>query len=181
MLCPRWKSIKKNRADTDGVKRRGSVSVETIATLFLLIVLGVGIFSLTVSSTSVYSRIYHGKNLQSELRVALSFVQMKIRQNDLRHAIRVEENPVNGGPSVVIREEFGGEVYETWIYQDDGKLREALVLEGEAPSNELSFEIADVDGFSAVIDKNLLNLSVWMDQEDGRLQMDSSILLRTGR
>lgn len=155
--------------------------MEAIATMLLLIVLGVGIFSLTVSSTSAYKRLYNGKNLQSELRVALSFVQMKIRQNDLKNAIRVEENPVNGGPAVVIREKIGDEVYETWIYQDDGKLREVLVLEGETPSNDLSFEIADLDGFSATIDKNLLNLSVWMDREDGRLQMDGSILLRTER
>lgn len=183
MFCPLWRFIKKNRAgaERNGPKQRGSVSVETVAALFLLLVLGIGIFSLAVSSTSAYSRIYDGQNLQSELRVALSFIQMKIRQNDVMQAVRVEENPVNGGPAIVIRETYDDEVYETWIYQDEGKLREALMLEGEAPANELSFEIADADGFTAELDNNLLNFSVWLAQEDTRLKMESSILLRSER
>lgn len=183
MLCPLWRFTKRIRTgrENSGSACRGSVSVETIATLFLLLVLGIGIFSLTVSSTSAYSRIYDRKNLQSELRVALSFVQMKIRQNDLEGAIRVDENPVNGGSAVVIREEYEDESYETWIYQDGGKLREALMPEGQAPSNELSFEIADVDDFSAEMDGNRLNLAAWIGEDDAKLRMESCILLRTGR
>ena len=102
------------------------MSAETIATLLLLLILGIGIFALAVSSTSAYSRVYEGKSLNSELRVALSFIHMKIRQNDLKDAIRIEENPVNGDPAIVIREEYEDEAYEIWIYQDDGKLRDLL-------------------------------------------------------
>lgn len=181
MLCPQWRFTGRNRinAGNGGHAQRGSVSVETIATLLLVLLLGIGIFSLAVTSTSAYTRLYEGKNLQSELRVALSFVQMKVRQNDLRGAVGIGINPVNRKTAVVIREEYDGEVYETWIYQDDGKLREAIMPEGEAPSNDLSFEIADVDGFSVDMDGNRLNLSVWIDQEDGQLRMESSITLRS--
>jgi|LSQX01.1.fsa_nt_gb hypothetical protein len=182
MSCPLWKFTKSNRESAGNGRSaiRGSVSAETIATLLLLLILGIGIFALAVSSTSAYSRVYEGKSLNSELRVALSFIHMKIRQNDLKDAIRIEENPVNGDPAIVIREEYEDEVYEIWIYQDDGKLWEALMPEGMAPSNELSFEIADVDGLTVKIDQSLLSISVWIDQNEEQLKLESSVMIRSG-
>ena len=87
---------------------------------------------------------------------------------------------LNGDPAIVIREEYEDEAYEIWIYQDDGKLREALMPEGMAPSNELSFEIADVDGFTVKIDQNLLSISVWLNQDEKQLKLESSVMLRSG-
>ncbi|NLW02641.1 MAG: DUF4860 domain-containing protein [Clostridiaceae bacterium] len=181
MSCPMWRSLgsKGFIAKKGRLSRRGSVSAETIATLLLLLALGIGIFVLALSSTSAYTRLYEGKSLSSELRVALSFIQMKIRQNDLKDAIRVEDNPVNGEPAIVIREVHSGEVYETWIYQDGGILREAIMPEGMPPSNEYSFEITEVDGFSVKMEGNLLDISVWLDREDGRFGRESCVTLRS--
>ena len=52
--------------------------------------------------------------------------------------------------------------------------------EGMAPSNELSFEIADVDGFTVKIDQNLLSISVWLNQDEKQLKLESSVMLRSG-
>lgn len=169
MLYQMWRFTKRNR---------GGIGVETMATLLLLLLLGMSIFSLAVSSTSAYSRLYEGDSLQSRLRVALSFIHMKIRQNDCAGAVSIEQHPVTLKPALVIREEYE-EVYKTWIYQDGGKLREALMPEGEPPSNDLSFEIADVDGFELVMTRNVMDFSVWIDTADGRMRLDSRVLLRS--
>lgn len=153
--------------------------METMAVLLLLLILGTGIFALAVSSTSAYSKIYDGRNDASELRVALAFISMKIRQNDIEGAVEIRNNPVNGGPAVVIREEYEKGIYETWIYHDSGKLREAIMPEGMDPFNEYSFEIADIDGFSAEMQGNLISMSVWIDRDDGRQSLESCIRLRT--
>lgn len=179
MSCRPWRftgnSCEKGKTH---IRYRGSVSAETISVLFLLLILGIGIFALAVSSTSAYSGIYNMKNTDSQLRLALSFINMKIRQNDRKGAVRVGKNPVNGGSAVIIREEYDNGFYETWIYQNDGKLREALMPEGMEPSDEYSFEIADADGFAAELDRNLLNISVWIDNDEGTKRLDGSIKLR---
>lgn len=180
MSCPLWKfSRGKSIAGNGRPSNRGSVSVETIATMLLLLVLGIGIFVLALSSTSAYTRLYEGKNFSSELRVALSYIQMKIRQNDLYDTIRVEKNPVNGESAIVIREVYSGEVYETWIYQDDGKLREAIMPEGMPPSNDYSFEITDADGLSVKKDGSLLDIAVWLDSGEGHQRQESAVTLRS--
>jgi len=145
-----------------------------------LLILGIGIFALALSSTSAYTRLYEGKNNGSELRVAMSFIQMRIRQCDLKDTIRVvENNPVNGDPAIVIREVYGGEVYETWIYQDDGFIREAIMPEGMPPANDYSFEITEADGLDVKKDGSLIEISVWLDREEGRLTQESCVALRS--
>lgn len=169
----RLKSIRTGRAT------RGSMSVEALATMLLLLLLGIGVFSLAITSTSAYERILSSRSSQSEVRVALSFIEMKLRQNDLEGAVRIENNPVNGEPSLVITEQYGEEFYETWIYRDGGKLREALMSEGEAPYNDASFEIADLDGFKIGMNGRSVDISVWIGKDGKRIGLESVITLRS--
>jgi hypothetical protein len=128
-------------------QNRGSASIESIATLVLLILAGICLFTLSISSTSAYGRLYDGKEASGQARVALSFINMKIRQNDVSGGVEIKPNPVNGRNALVVHEAYNGQRYDTWIYWDDGKLLEALVLEGEPPSREVSLEIIAVEGF----------------------------------
>lgn len=181
MSCRLWRFMKNRRfLEIIGFYKRGSVSIESLATMLLLLLLGIGIFSLSITSTAAYQRIYEGKSASSEVRVALSFVQMKIRQNDSKGAIRIESNPINQEPSLVIQEIYDGETYETWIYRDEGKLREAFMLAGEPPSNDISFQIANSDGFDiSMDDQHTIRISVWVDRQGKETKLESQITLRS--
>lgn len=125
----------------------GRVLIETLCAMLLLILLGAGCFSLSVSSFGAYQRLNDAKEKSTELRVASSFITTKIRQNDIIGGIDVKPEPITGNNALVIYENINGESYATWIYYSSGYLMEALVLEHEEPSSDVSQIIAKVDDF----------------------------------
>lgn len=131
----------------------GRTSVETMATLLLLILLGVGLFSVTLSAVGAYQRLYMAKEKTSELRVASSYIIMKIRQNDMTGCLKVTGNPITGKNALVVYEEIEGMSYATWIFCYEGMLKEALVLKEEVPTLNASQNIAKIDNFQVSYDQ----------------------------
>ena len=128
-------------------QNNGRALIETLSAMLLLILLGAGCFSLSVSSFGAYQRLNDAKEKSTELRVASSFITTKIRQNDITGGIDVKPEPITGNNALVIYENLDGESYATWIYYSAGYLMEALVLEHEEPSLDVSQKIAKVDDF----------------------------------
>ena len=127
-------------------------SVETIATMLLLIILGIGMFCFTLSTVNAYKRINQEKESASEIRVANSFVMMKIRQNDAVGCLNVLKEPTTNKNALVIYENIKGVSYATWIYSYKGILWEALVLREEMPTLDVSQAIAKIDEFDILYD-----------------------------
>ena len=142
---------------------QGYTLIELMFVMVLLILFGIMAFTLVVSGTKAYNNITAKKNTNSELRIAESYLNMKIRQNDRLNGIRIEKNPLTSGDAIVISEVIDGKTYETWIYDSQNKLREALILKGEAVTEDISFDIAEIDGFTAVYTKETgsLSIDVW--------------------
>lgn len=134
-----------------------SARVELIMVMLLLVLFGVAIYTLIVSGSNAQEKILADKKAIENVRIAMSYLDVKVRQNDENGKISVEPNPINALPSIRIQDEG----YDTWIYwyQDAawerGKLLECLVLENTAASIDTSFEIIDVDSFEPVYDKTL--------------------------
>lgn len=133
--------------------RDGKTTVETIATLLLLILLGVGLFSLSLSTVNAYHRLYEAKENATDLRVAQSYLSMKIRQNDRTGCLQVAVDPVSEKHALVAFEEIEGVSYATWVFHYNGSLYEALVLKDEAPSLEVAQAITRVDTFDIQYDE----------------------------
>ncbi len=125
---------------------KGRSQVETVVVLLLLVVLGSSVFALALEGSNAYGRLDAKKTAQTELRIASAYLQMKIRQYDVLDAIRIAPNPVNQKDSLVISEEIEGQVYETWVYCDEGQLLEAWVLGGTVFNNTMAFPIAQITG-----------------------------------
>lgn len=128
-------------------QNKGRVLIETLATMLLLILLGVGCFSLTVSAIGAYQRLYTSKEKAAELRVASSFITTKIRQNDMSGCLEVKPDPVSENNALVIHEEIDDVIYTTWIFHSDGWLYETIVLSDESPTVDISQPIARIDLF----------------------------------
>lgn len=125
----------------------GRTSIESLATMLLMIILGVGVCSLTLSSISAYQKIYNSKKESSESRVAISFITTKIRQNDCEGRIDIKPDPFTGQNALVIYENIDNTDYATWIFHYEGFLYEALILRAEAPSIEISQPVAKIAKF----------------------------------
>jgi len=134
-------------------QKKGSIMVETVSVVLLLILLGVCCFSLVLSSFEAYQRLNDSRIKSGELRIASSFIINKIRQNDVAGNIDVRPDPISGNNALVIYESINGENYATWIYHDSGCLMEALVLSNEIPSPDVSQKIGNVDSFRLDFDR----------------------------
>lgn len=128
-------------------QENGRTLIEALSVMLILILLGVGCFSLSISAFGAYQRLNDSKEKNNELRVASSFVLNKIRRNDINGSLDVKCHPIIGNNALVIYENINGEEYETWIYHSSGYLMEALILKNEEPSIDLSQKIANVDSF----------------------------------
>ena len=127
------------------VSESGYSLIEMTIAMLLLVVFGLAVFMLAAASTSTYETLVDDKNTSEELRVASSYLVTKLRQNDQKDAISLESNLLFDSEALTIREVIEDETYVTWIYVNGGILREATVLEGVEPDDDLSFEIAKVD------------------------------------
>ena len=167
---------------TDRGNKKGYTLLELIFVMALLTMFGVTAVTLVISGSKAYEAVVHVKDDNAEVRIASSYINMKIRQNDLSGNIHVTESPVGSGKAIVIEEKSGSTVYETWIYWDTGKLREGYVAQGEKPKNEISFTIAEIDGFKAEYMKigNNITVDVWRVRNGETLNRNSIIHLRTG-
>lgn len=141
-------------------KRTGAGMIELILVMMLLILFGLSTFTLVVSGSNAYSATLSEKENLADRRVALSYIENKIRQNDRSKAIEVRKNKLNGGVAIVIKERQGEDIFETWIYENEGVLREAYFKKGTELSDDMSFEIAPIDRFDVRREQTLLYVEI---------------------
>lgn len=80
-----------------------------------------------------------------ESRIVLSYVSEKVHQGDENGGVFI--GTFDGRDSIVIRQTYGGQSYETYIYEEDGVLRELFLQEGVAASAADGREIMEVHDF----------------------------------
>lgn len=160
----------------------GYTLIELTLVIALLALFGTATLSLVVSSSTAYKGIVEQKDTDSELRIALSYIDTKVKQNDSENVLRLKNNPVGAGSALVIEEILDGTSYETWVYYSAGRLREAWVEKGTAASDDLSFEIASIEGFEAEydIESHLLHITVWSNTNHGQQKLETDIAVKTG-
>ncbi len=161
---------------------KGYAMIELVLVIALLALFGVATLSLVVSGSAAYENLNDKKELDSELRVAVSYLDTKVRQNDSEGALSLRSNPAGDGPALVVGEIIGETQYETWIYLSGGKLREVLIEKGEPVLDDLGFDIAEIEGFTAEFDpdKMLLQLYIRNTPGDDLQSMDTNIFIKSG-
>lgn len=130
----------------------GSTLIELVMVLSLMTLLGITIFMLIYSGANTQKRVLSEKNSQIEARIALSYINIKLRQNDVSGSVEVGEIKLTGKNALKIKQRGTSMDYDTWIFCLDGKLMECLVNPGEEPTEMLSFLIANTEELVTEID-----------------------------
>lgn len=163
--------------------RAGRTQVEVLAVLILLLLLGVSAFTLSMAGADSYKSLNSFRDKSASVRIAIAYSEMKIHQYDTDGVLKVETHPVTGEQALVIRETMEGQKYETWVYFSKGYLREALVLEGQAPTDEFGFEIVALDSYRLIADPRKNGVAIQaqaMDEKERNLILDSFVTFRSG-
>lgn len=160
-------------------KSRGGYSmVEMFFVMALLALFGLTTYTLIAVGSNSFQKLMDERESNTDLRVALSYINMKIHQFDTAGALTVESG--EDGGRLVLSELIGTTTYNTAIYLRDGKLCEATYDASERFDPSSGFDLVALSGMSIVPDDSgALHIEVWKDTEAGRESLSSVILPRS--
>ena len=162
----------------------GSSTTELLMVMSLMILFGLYIYPVVFSGYTLTRKVDDDKNAQIEAKIAISYINVRIRQFDAADAVAVVSNSYNGGDSVLLRDRNPGSPsldYDTWIFWDNGHLMEVLADADSRPEWEAAIDIARIEGFNVVQSNNIVASSVLYTYAGERKTLSSSIRLRSGQ
>lgn len=146
----------------ENIKREKGL-VHTVCVLAVICMFGISAMMLGSVGASVYKNIAE-RNLNSfELRTSLSYVKTKINQYDEAGRIAVEER--DGLKMLILSEEVQGEIFDTAVYFNKGKLYEITGARGMKFKPDDGFAILNVDSFDISENNGLIKLVTTDDGE----------------
>ena len=105
--------------------KRSRHAIDLIFPISLLFLFAATAIAVLLLSAGVYSSITEKSSLREERFTPLSYIEEKLRQNDTADAIRLVR--VEGQDCLAIYRTISGEDYVTYIYEDDGRLKELFM------------------------------------------------------
>lgn len=148
-------------------------SYEVLATIMLILVIGVCLLQISGVSASLHERLTEEKDGLDDRRIALSYYLTKLRHFDSDGKIKIDEN----------RLYIPYEGVEICVFVEDGILYESTVVEGFTHSKETGFEIAKIDGINLTVDsQNMVTIEVLRGEETvcAKFQLNASVLQAGG-
>ena len=120
--------------------------IDFLFPLALFFALAASSVALVILASGSYSRQVHTSEDSYASCTALSYVTEKLHQADNSDAI--DAGTFDGQDAILIRQEYSGQSYVTYLYAYDGYLRELFIKEGVAASAGDGREILATDGLS---------------------------------
>ncbi len=127
-------------------KRTKSSSIESFLVILLFIIFASAIAVIILQGGRTFDRIIVEKDNAENFRIASSYINMVIVQNDLAGNITVEEDFFGNQTALVVRHGAEEAGLITYIYYKDGYLWELYLDESETPIHDFATKIVAVEG-----------------------------------
>ncbi len=160
---------------------KGFSLVELIVVMIILAMLGGAVLSLVSSGGASYRKASDNLDAQQEARIAMSYINVKLRQNDRLGAVELVQREINESNVDVLKiEKPTGEYW--WIYFYNGVLYERVGATFTGYVREA--EIASVSGIALndYEDNGSKGIEMRVDYFDGTeaKNLKQLIILRSG-
>lgn len=99
--------------------------VDVLFVLGLFCIFAICALMLVTIGAGVYRRTVNDMDFNYNSRTAFSYVTEKIRQNDTSASVTV--GTLEDRPAVILSQEMGGILFNTYLYEYDGYLTELLI------------------------------------------------------
>lgn len=120
---------------------RPALGTELLFSMILFLVFALcSVFTILIGS-KVYENIRIRDDRTFHNDTALAYITNKIRQADREDMAVIREE--NGIPVLILSMEAAGSVYETWIYTQDGVLKELFTEQGSGLGTDDGLTIMD--------------------------------------
>lgn len=148
-------------------KKGGYTLIELVLVMLLLLLVSTLVFSLTTAGSKAWLRLTQARDTRSELRTALSYLEVQVRKADREGAISIEPDPFHGEPAIhlqwIIEQPTipGLDTASTWIYLHDGTLFEFYTLPGMTKTTTAGRRLVNLDDWMLVVEsEQLLRITV---------------------
>lgn len=102
-------------------------------------------FTLIMVGANVYSHTASAMNENYEKRIDISYITEKIKQGDEQNSISI--GTFHNKTALIHTEMTAGKKYYTYIYQENGALRELMIRDGLDTKKVQGEEIVQAKGF----------------------------------
>jgi len=128
------------------MRRRGGYTlIELVLVMLLLTFVAVSVFLLTGVGSSAYARLSDGRSRASDLRIALSYMDVRVKKIDGIGRVDTVPAPFGGGQALRLTQRLEDTDYETYLYVDQGVLKELYIRKGEALTPDMASDLARAD------------------------------------
>lgn len=147
-------------------------SIESFLVMILMIVFAVSTMLIIVEGKEAFERVTQNKIEDENARIAMSYVNKRIKQDDMSGSVQVLEDAVEGLPGLRINH---GDNLFTYIYYKDGIMYECYT--DSVPTFNLSTEIVAVNDltFEKVDKKIIMSLTYEYQGVDIPIQQVTSL------
>ena len=143
--------------------RNKVLAIESIIVMLVLILFALVVFVVIDAGVGAYDNIIDEKQDTESARVAYSYINMKIKQNDVSGCISVVDSEFGG----TLKIDVADTDYCTYIFFLDGTLYECLVKGENQPSVNAANKITEIGGFYIYMRDSLIYIScICADGED---------------
>lgn len=145
--------------------KRKAHSIDVIFMLVLFSIFAIMSVLLILIGSNVYGKILSSQEVSGNNRNMLAYITNKVRACQMEDGVFIEEK--DGTQVLVILSADGEVVYETLIYEDNGKLKEATIEAGDEYTLDFGDVLAEVSDFRIKFDiaTGVLNIMVETDGE----------------
>lgn len=157
-------------------KHYGKARIETVLVMLMLVLFSISTYTLVVSTASSYEKNHSDMDAKDNLRLALSYIDLKIKQSD-KKGIYVLEKAIEDKDVIVVENKIKGEIYQNIIYFKDGFLKEMLIKKGTDLDHVEGFEIAKIKDMTfSKTGKDLINVFITTDNDHGKKYTSNIII-----
>lgn len=143
-------------------QQKHTIDVLFVISLFCIFALS-SIFLISIGA-NIYRKTIQHMDSNFNTRTAVAYITEKVRQSDVHqqvHAGFLEEHP-----AIILTSEHADTLYQTYIYEYQGSLRELMMRVDTPLSASAGQEIVDVQCFDVtVVNDSLLQCFIQTDNE----------------
>jgi hypothetical protein len=151
-----------------------NTSIESLLVMILMVIFAFSTIFIIVEGKSAFERVTDNKIEDENARIALSYVNKRIKQDDRSDSINLIEDAVAGQDALKIDH---GDGLSTYIYSFEGIMYECYT--DTVPTFELSTEIVPVNHLSFKIEDRTVHMSLTYEYHGKNIQVTQKTHLRS--
>ncbi len=150
--------------------RKKAISIESFFVIILMIMFTTAISVVIIQGSNTFDNIITQKNNDENLRIAMSYINTIIKQNDHIGAVELSKDILDNTSVLVINHDEDESDYVTYIYYKAGKLYECYTDKNTAPTDEISTAIIDIDDvkFDYNNESNIIEITYLYNRQVGK-------------